>query len=293
MRCKSVLTRIDAVRTDELHPSEENELRGHLSTCRSCDDSLEDVASLAQTLRALRSVPADSCRDRVCTSVSDRFAVVHAGDESVWVAFSDEGVRMITLGSEERFRKLHGERFGRDLVAGTLSASAERQIAAALAGEPTKTPAIDLSTLTPFERETLRILATIPRGEVRTYAWLARQAGRPKAVRAVGTIMARNPLPLLLPCHRVVPSSGGIGNYALGVETKRSLLGREGVSVEELENLERKGVRFIGSKTTHIFCFPTCKDARRIREENRVPFRGESEAEQKGFRPCLRCKPAA
>ena len=71
--------------------------------------------------------------------------------------------------------------------------------------------------------------ARIPRGEVRTYGELAAIVGRPRAARAVGTAMARNPVPLLVPCHRVVPSSGGVGNYGFGSDLKAKLLAGEGV----------------------------------------------------------------
>ena len=74
---------------------------------------------------------------------------------------------------------------------------------------------------------------------------------------------------------------------------KRALLEREGVDVEELERLGREHVRYIGSRTTHIFCFPTCKDANRIRESNRVPFRDADDALEHGYRPCRTCQPVA
>jgi O-6-methylguanine DNA methyltransferase len=137
------------------------------------------------------------------------------------------------------------------------------------------------------------VLPKIPRGEVRTYEWVARQVGRPRAVRAVGNILAKNVVPLVVPCHRVVPTSGGVGNYAFGSALKRELLQREGVDVDALEKLSKQGVRYVGSRTTKIVCFPTCKDAKRIREENRVPFRGAEQALEKGFRPCRRCQPFA
>ena len=90
-----------------------------------------------------------------------------------------------------------------------------------------------------------------------------------------------------------MPAGGGVGKYAYGAKMKRDLLRREGVDVDALDDLADEGIRFIGSRTTKIFCFPTCRDARRIREENRVPFHGAEEAEGKGFRPCKRCQPKA
>ncbi len=87
---------------------------------------------------------------------------------------------------------------------------------------------VDISDLTPFEQAVLRAAAQIPRGQVRSYAWLAREVGHPKAARAVGQVMAKNPLPLLFPCHRVVDSSGALHNYGYGVDMKARLLKLEG-----------------------------------------------------------------
>jgi methylated-DNA-[protein]-cysteine S-methyltransferase len=87
---------------------------------------------------------------------------------------------------------------------------------------------VDISDLTPFEQAALRAAARIPPGEVRSYAWIATQIGRPKAARAVGRVMARNPLPFLFPCHRVVDASGDLHSYYYGREMKARLLEMEG-----------------------------------------------------------------
>jgi O-6-methylguanine DNA methyltransferase len=215
--------------------------------------------------------------------------------DPVWVAFSDRGLKMIHRGGTlDEFRRLYSARFGRLLGDGRLPDPLRKQVVSALHGEGVSKPQIDWSSeLTALEREVLGTLTRIPRGEVRTYEWVARQVGRPRAVRAVGTICARNIVPFVVPCHRVVPTTGGIGQYAYGTATKREMLRREGVDVEVLDALAQEGVRYIGSRTTKIVCFPTCKDAQRIREENRVPFHGIDEATEKGFRPCLRCQPFA
>jgi O-6-methylguanine DNA methyltransferase len=74
----------------------------------------------------------------------------------------------------------------------------------------------------------------IPAGQVRPYGWIASEIGRPKAVRAVGTALGRNPVPLLIPCHRVVRTDGRVGDYAFGPPAKRALLAAEGLDPDAL-----------------------------------------------------------
>ncbi len=95
--------------------------------------------------------------------------------------------------------------------------------------------------VTPFERKVLECLRTIPPGEVVTYGDLARLIGEPKASRAVGNVCAKNPAILVVPCHRVVPSAGGVGNYGGvgGPTTKRKLLEKEG-ALPRLESRHTK-----------------------------------------------------
>lgn len=92
---------------------------------------------------------------------------------------------------------------------------------------------VDLTLVSgPFRRRVLDELAKVPSGEVVTYGGLAARAGRPGAARAAGTACARNPLPLVIPCHRVVPGSGGVGSYAGGAHRKRALLAMEGAVLD-------------------------------------------------------------
>ena len=88
---------------------------------------------------------------------------------------------------------------------------------------------IDIDGFSPFLRKVLEVAREIPYGEVRTYGWLAKKAGNPKAARAVGQAMARNPIPLLIPGHRVVAANGGLGGCGGGLKLKRALLELEGV----------------------------------------------------------------
>lgn len=78
--------------------------------------------------------------------------------------------------------------------------------------------------LTPFQWAVLRVVMTIPLGETRSYAWVARQIGRPGAVRAVGTALRKNPFPVIIPCHRVIKSDGSLGKYAGGDDGRKQAL---------------------------------------------------------------------
>src|SRR5215472_2722443 len=99
----------------------------------------------------------------------------------------------------------------------------------------------DLRSVTEFERAALLKAREIPRGEVRTYGWIAAQIGHPKAVRAVGSALRKNPAPVLIPCHRVVRSDGHIGQYALGGPgNKRAILAAEGVEAGAVARLARQ-----------------------------------------------------
>lgn len=90
---------------------------------------------------------------------------------------------------------------------------------------------LDFRFATGFRADVLRELARVPFGQTTTYRDLATAVGNPKAVRAVGGACANNPLPLLVPCHRVVRADGGLGGYRGGSETKRYLLELEGIDV--------------------------------------------------------------
>ncbi len=82
---------------------------------------------------------------------------------------------------------------------------------------------------TPFQQAVWKALRSIPAGSVLTYGQLAKHLGRPRAARAVGSACGANPVPFLVPCHRVVASNGGLGGFGLGLSVKRALLEREGV----------------------------------------------------------------
>ena len=228
--------------------------------------------------------------ERIVAHGTDRMFSCESPLGEIYVGVSDKGVRLVgRTDSPEEFARRYRMRFGRLLSWGTDARTrklAER-MAAALSGEKIEVP-VDLSETTPFQRRVLEVVAGIPRGEVRPYAWVAREAGSPRGSRAVGTVMANNPVPLLVPCHRVVRNDGTTGWYAFGAEEKVGLLEAEGVPVGELA-----GSPYLATPTTGIVCHATCRNARRIRPENRRPFRSVKDATAAGYRPCKVCRPSA
>lgn len=164
------------------------------------------------------------------------YSGVSTGIGRLRIACSAKGItRIDAAGSDAAaFEENYRVRFGVRPKKGRIPGAYSRAVRKAAAGRTHDPVPLDLSGTSPFQQKVLKILQKVPRGEVRTYAWLARKAGRPKAARAVGNTMAHNPIPFLIPCHRVVPAAGGVGNYGQGSELKRKLLEREGVAVNRL-----------------------------------------------------------
>lgn len=99
-------------------------------------------------------------------------------------------------------------------------------------GSPTPflTP-VDLEAGTSFQQKIWRAIQAIPYGETRSYSWIARKAGHPKAIRAAANACGANPAPVLIPCHRVVSSDGTLGGFSGPLEWKKRLLALEGVVI--------------------------------------------------------------
>ena len=156
-----------------------------------------------------------------------------------WVALlaSERGLRRSTLPSATADGALNQLwRLGTEFEGATPDAARLSEVAARLTayfdGELVEfgDVALDVSDATAFTRRAWRACRSIPRGETRTYGWLARQAGSPNAPRAAGQTMARNRVPIIVPCHRVVGSDGSLRGFGSGdklIGLKRALLEME------------------------------------------------------------------
>jgi O-6-methylguanine DNA methyltransferase len=258
-------------------------------------ETFEPVAHAA--LAGLReSAPAGLAHATlVAVGLADDYAVMDSPIGPLRVAWNGRGVSTVEEAPDDAtFENRFRERTGR--VARRQHALPEglaRRITRRLAGDRRNRIALDLRGSTEFERAVWMKALEIPRGEVRPYGWIAAEIGRPKAVRAVGTALGHNPVPLIVPCHRVVRSDGMIGQYSLGgPHNKRAILTDEGARPDELEALARAGIRYFGSDTTRIYCLPTCHDARRVTDRHLVRFPSSRAASAAGYRPCRHCRPS-
>ena len=250
-------------------------------------------------VRDLRSaaLPApEHLADGVLAAVGlvDTWAEIEGPIGALYIAWGPRGITSVErAGDADGFEIDYVLRHGRSLRrVPDLPAELAEPVMHRLRGERTSGPPVDLVGLTDFAQAVLRKTMEIPFGEVRPYAWVAREIRHPRAVRAVGSALASNPVPFVIPCHRVVRADGHIGEYgAGGPQAKRAVLGREGVDTAALERLATSGARYIGSDTTHIYCFPTCRAARRIEPAHAVHFRSPEAAHAAGYRACRICRP--
>ena len=222
--------------------------------------------------------------------LADGYDFYESAVGQVVVTFNPDGVSSVDIadGFEDRYRS----RFGRALIRAEAPSAWKGRIPEAIErGSPGRLP-VDLRSVTDFQREVLRTTAKIPRGEVRPYGWVAREVNRPKAVRAVGSAVARNPIPLIIPCHRVVRTDGHIGNYSLGgPHNKEELLSHEGASPAWLEDLASRHIRVRANSGTGVYHLPTCHLIREAPDGDVVDFHSGNDAREHGHRPCEVCRP--
>jgi O-6-methylguanine DNA methyltransferase len=257
----------------------------------------EATAREAAALAGLAVPAPPTLRASVLVEVGllDRYGRIDSPLGPVVVAWNGLGVVSVDIaGDDGAFEASHLASTGRRAIPSEVPSRLANAIARRLDGDRRVRIRLDLRGHSPFEQDVWRKALEIPRGEVRPYGWIAAEIGRPKAVRAVGTALGHNPVPLVVPCHRVVRSDGSIGQYSLGgPKNKRTILGAEGLDPDAMEDAAKRGERLVGCASTRIVCWPTCRTGRHMLERNRRPFRSLAEAGAAGYRPCKVCRPVA
>jgi methylated-DNA-[protein]-cysteine S-methyltransferase len=147
----------------------------------------------------------------------------------ITVVCSADGLREVHLGAAETRSKSEARARGARYVRRPRWTAAARQaIERFLAGDPIPDSLpLDLGCGTPFQRRVWEATRSVPWGEVASYSDIARLAGSPRAVRAAGNALGKNPVPIVVPCHRVIHFGGSIGGFTSGLDWKRYLLSKE------------------------------------------------------------------
>lgn len=226
-----------------------------------------------EMLRPLFAVPAPSTLpERVRAALRTPAPTLEALTERFHFEATDRGVCRLAYGR------------GRDVATGRGRRHIEQgraELAEYLAGQRTFfTVPVDLAAVVGFQDRVLAEARRIPFGAVSSYATLARRIGHPHAARAVGNALGANPVPVLIPCHRVIRGDGTWGHYAFGGAMKTRLLA-----------LERVTPLLVGSTSTRIVCRHGCRNEQRIAEHRRVVFASVADAAGVGYRPCQFCHP--
>lgn len=230
--CKQARTLMPAAALGDLDPSQRVRLDQHLASCPGCASEMAAYTRLDQLLAAQ---PAIELVPPPVTLPGLRPAAVTRMESPVGpllVAVSNGAV------CEVVFADFDGEAgFDRELRSRGFAPRPDPEVAAPVVRELEEYFAgarsrfdirFDLSGVTPFTRSVLEATAAVPYGRLSTYADIARQIGKPGASRAVGNALGRNPIPVIVPCHRIVKSDAGIGGYTGGLDIKRTLLRLEG-----------------------------------------------------------------
>lgn len=247
MRCRDVEALWDEVRED-CRESLKEAVDIHLRACPHCQELYEEFEGVAFCLSCLPK-PEPSCD--LTKRVVEHIASLRVRERTtpvvltsaqtpigrLYVGFKESRIAYVGIDTGEDFEHVRARvesRLRRPVVAGEAPPWLSRTLEQFFNTWRVDDRMVDIEDLTPFEQAALRAAAQIPPGEVRSYSWVATQIGRPRAARAVGQVMARNPVPLLFPCHRVVDAQGELHNYGYGIEMKARLLKMEGYVARKL-----------------------------------------------------------
>ncbi len=295
----------------EAEPAAVRRVERHVDACRSCRDDLDHYRAIEGEMGAMRShgagvTAADLARAREhlesrlldLRSRLVAYEIFPSPLGDVLIARSEQGIVLVEYMHGRK--SLKGSRLGR--IAGIEPVEDRREVEAHyrefrdyVEGRATRLPwHLDLRLAkTEFHRAVLRATAQIPYGAVISYSGLARELGRPQAVRAVAQALRWNPVPVAIPCHRVIGVSGALVGYA-GGETgrKQKLLAVEGVPMVRAHHdyRIRRDAMYVRAPGETEYCLPTCPSADPFPLGAEL-FGSRERAEGAGFGPCSTCRP--
>jgi O-6-methylguanine DNA methyltransferase len=308
--CRTIQPDLVAAATGDASPTAAARVQEHVNVCAPCRREMDRYRSIDRIVGDIRRTPIVA--DRAETLRGDlewRLAELRrrAVTAAVWssplgpilIARSDEGVVAVEYlesargAVASRLLRRHGIEILED---GTETETFYQQLLEYLAGDRTRLAwPLDFRLAgSDFQREVLKATAALPYGAVVSYAHLAREIGRPTATRAVAQALRHNPLPIVVPCHRVVGSSGALTGYAgnkLGL--KERLLTLEGVPIAHVRregHIVRDAMYMRADHDTE-YCVPTCGSLATLPLWRLTLFGSRERAESAGLAPCTSCRP--
>jgi methylated-DNA-[protein]-cysteine S-methyltransferase len=307
--CREIEPDLVVVAAGEAAPTTAQVVAEHVARCAPCRDELRQYEAVEGLVADLRQVPLpglDStlARAELQTRLSDlrrrlvTFGIFSSPIGPILIARTEQGVSMVEYlespaAASSRLARLAGDNAveNEDEIEALF-----RELIAYLGGQRRRLDwPLDLRWARgDFQRRVLQATSELPYGAVTSYAHIARDIAAPTATRAVAQALRWNPIPIVIPCHRVIGSSGDLTGYAGNkVSLKQRLLAVEGVrtiSAREAMRVERRAmyVRYLADAE---YCVPTCGELASMPLSKLTLFSSREGAEAAGLLPCTSCRP--
>jgi len=307
--CVQIEDDLLAAATGEATPDAAQRVEGHLAACGACRQEFQEYRAVEGAVTTLREEPLPSghaqARERLATRLADlrkrllAYRIFPSPLGHILIARSELGISLVEY--LERGTSLRASRLSHEPGVELVEGGGEfeevyRELIEYLHGRRKRIEwPLDLRLArSDFHRIVLQATATIPYGAVIPYAGIAQEVGKTSAVRAVAQALRWNPLPIVIPCHRVIGTSGALTGYAGNkVGLKQKLLSLEGIPT-----IRKAGVFGISPQAMYIlypgereYCLPTCPSVETHPPAPLTRFASRVDAEAAGFAPCTTCRP--
>jgi O-6-methylguanine DNA methyltransferase len=305
--CVAIEPDLIATATGEAPAPATERVEAHVTACPSCRDDLALYRAIDTVVGALRATAppagdADAARQRLVARLADLrtrilgYRVFPSSLGPILIARSEHGVALVEYLPREgvsasRLFRMAGVEAEEDQ--GDLAAL-QQELLEYLDGRRDRLdwPLDFRGARSDFERAVLEATAAVPYGAVASYTGIAGELGKPSAVRAVAQALRHNPLPIVVPCHRIVGSGGDLVGYAGSrVTLKEQLLELEGVPTHHARRprVARRALYHYEPNASREYCLPTCGDI--ARRPIGLLFARREQAEARGLVPCTTCHP--
>lgn len=309
-KCLEIEADLLAAATGEAEPAAARRVQNHIGPCAGCRREFEQYRAIEGLVGELRGiVPPAGDIALACQKLESRLAdlrgrlvtycVFPSPLGRILIACSQQGVSLVEyLGSgaglkASRLSRIAGVEAEED---GAEIEALYRELLDYLDGRRTRLEwPLDLRLArSDFHRDVLQATSKIPYGAVVSYAGVAREVGKPDAVRAVAQALRWNPLPIVVPCHRVIGASGSLTGYAGNrIDLKQRLLLTEGIPTVRTrrEFQVARDAMYVTMRGKHAYCLPTCGPLASLTLTRLTLFGSREHAEAAGLRPCTACRP--